>query len=123
MDTRVFETEFEFLLVRSVYAKRSHLKTLYDLLNGPIVIRGVVTGATLEGQTHPPLLADEMLVSGGAVQCGLADQVAEVVVTFCLCVSARTRTGMTAPVFSENFWCPRTLKMEPISPEWLVIEM
>lgn len=95
----------------------------HDRLKGPIVISGVVTGATLEGQTHPPLVAVEMLVTGGAVQCGLADQVAEVVVTFCSCVSARTRTGITEPVFSENFWCPRTLRMEPISPEWLVIEM
>lgn len=37
-------------------------------------------------------------------------------------VSARTRTGMTAPVTNPKGWCPTARRIAAMEPEWLVRE-
>lgn len=77
--------------------------------------RGVVTGTALLG--HTQVDAD---VTGGTVQCALAVQVTEdavVVPGRSACLTAFTSTGITAPVFRLKVLCPRTRRIDEISPE------
>lgn len=82
-----------------------------------MLINGVVTGAAELGHTHPLLLTLLALVTGGAVQCGLMVKLGVLVLLLSLIVSARTRTGITAPVLRLNTRWPRARSKDAISPE------
>src|SRR5690348_4583859 len=95
----------------------------YYLLNGPIEINGIVTGAADLGQRHPPFPIVLALVTGGAVQCGLTVKLGVYVLLLSSRVSARTRMGITAPVLRLKTLWPRTRSIDAISPLWDVMLM
>ena len=94
-------------------------KTLVGVTWGVSVTSRLVIGKEQFGQKQPPEIDD----NGGAAQCGRGVQLAAVDVWLPWIVSALTKTGITAPVFRLKGMCPKTVRRDVISPEWLVILM